>query len=91
MSTATPKVESLEERIRTFVLDAFPQARSRGLRSDAPLLESGVIDSLGVLHLVGYLQAQLGVEVADDDLVPENFQTIERVAAFARRKMTTNG
>jgi acyl carrier protein len=87
MPTTPPQVDSIHERIREFVVDAFPQARSRAVQPHTPLLESGILDSLGVLSLVAFLQDQLGVRVDDEDLVPENFQTIERVAAFACRKL----
>jgi acyl carrier protein len=46
------------------------------------LLESGVIDSLGVLELVAFLQQEFGIAISDDDLTPENFKSIECMAQF---------
>mgnify|MGYP003577652195 CR=1 FL=1 len=49
------------------------------------LLQAGVLDSLGVMQLVAFLQERYGVVVADDDLVPENLESIDAIAAFVTR------
>jgi acyl carrier protein len=72
-------------RIREFVLQKFPLARKRKVTNHDNLLESGIIDSLGVLDLVTFLQEEFSVAVADDDLTPENFQNIECMAQFVER------
>ncbi len=72
-------------RIRKFVLQTFPLARKRNVADSADLLESGVMDSLGVLDLVGFLQQEFAVTIEDDDLVPENFRSIECMAHFLER------
>jgi acyl carrier protein len=69
-------------RIREFVLQKFPLARKRKVENSDNLLESGVIDSLGVLELVAFLQQEFGVAISDDDLTPENFKNIECMAQF---------
>lgn len=51
-----------------------------------PLLESGIIDSLGVLDLVGFLEEAFDVKIDDDDLIPENFGNIECIVAFVQKK-----
>jgi acyl carrier protein len=72
-------------RIRKFVLQTFPLARRRNVTDSADLLESGVIDSLGILDLVTFLQQEFAVSVDDDDLTPENFKSIECMAQFVDR------
>jgi acyl carrier protein len=79
----------LNPRIRTFIQKKFPLARKQLLKDSDALLESGVLDSLGVLDVVSYLEQEFSIEVADDELVPENFQTIDRIAAFVERKSLT--
>jgi acyl carrier protein len=74
-------------RIRGFVLQKFPLARKRKVANYDNLLETGVIDSLGVLELVEFLQQEFSVAVADDDLTPENFQNIESMARFVERSL----
>jgi acyl carrier protein len=79
----------LNIKIRKFVLDKFPLARKQQIKDSDPLLESGVLDSLGVLDLVSFVEQEFSVHVADDELVPENFQTIDRIAAFVASKSST--
>ncbi|WP_447942445.1 acyl carrier protein, partial [Microbacterium aurum] len=50
------------------------------------LIESGVIDSTGVLELIEFLEDEFGITVEDSETVPENLDTIERVVAFVARK-----
>ncbi len=79
------------ERIRTFILEKYPIARKNGLNESSPLLESGILDSLGVLDLVSFVEQEFGIMVSDDELAPENFQNIERLVAFVCTKRATNG
>jgi len=72
-------------RIREFLLQKFPLARKRKVANDENLLESGVIDSLGILEIVEFLQREFSVAVSDEDLTPENFQNIECMAQFVER------
>ena len=81
---------TVDEQIKHFIESQFLPARNRNLRMDDPLLENGIIDSLGVLDLVTFVEQQFAISVADDELVPDNFKTIERLAAFVRTK-SNNG
>ena len=74
-------------RIRQFVLQKFPLARKRSVADSDNLLESGIIDSLGVLELVTFFQQEFSVAVADEDLTPENFQNIECMTRFVERSL----
>jgi acyl carrier protein len=77
--------------IKQFILNRFPSARRRPLQDTDPLLENGVIDSLGVLDVVTFLESQFNVVVADEELVPENFESISRIATYVDRKRSTVG
>jgi len=72
--------------LRRFVLEHFPTARQTNLPDDAPLLESGIVDSLGILELVTFVTETFGVTVSDEDLQPENFSSIRQLAAFVERR-----
>jgi acyl carrier protein len=52
---------------------------------DEDLLSTGIVDSHGVLQLVGFLQTRFGVAVSDEQLTPENFATLERIDALVRQ------
>lgn len=52
---------------------------------DEDLLANDTLDSLAIVELVSFLEARFGVQVSDDDLVPENFKTIDEIVAFVER------
>lgn len=79
---------TFEDQIKECVLKQSPLARKRGVRNDEPLLQNGILDSMGILDLVGELEDEFGIVVDDDDLAPENFQTIEHLARFVSKKRT---
>lgn len=56
------------------------------LRPNEDLLAADLIDSLGIMALVTFLEERYGVSVSDDQLTPENFQSIEKIAAFVDRR-----
>jgi acyl carrier protein len=64
----------------------FPAADAVGLTADTGLLESGAIDSLGLLTVVGMLETDFGIMVQDEDVVAENFGTADRLARYVSAK-----
>ncbi len=80
-----------KQTIRKFIYDKFPLAKSRKLDDSSQLLEEGVLDSLGVLELVNFLQDEHGIPIEDEELVPENFASIEAIAAFVEAKVAAKG
>jgi len=77
---------SIQPTIRSFILEKFPPARKRVLNDDVPLLESGIIDSLGVLDVVGFLERTFAIKIEDEELIPENFGSIQRLTSFVQQK-----
>jgi len=69
------------------VIEKFPLAKRKDLTDSDNLLETGVVDSLGILEVVTFLESEFKLEVSDEDLVPENFQSIISIAAFVRSKV----
>jgi acyl carrier protein len=72
--------------IRWFIVHNFYLANPASLSDEVSLLESGIVDSTGVLEVVGFLEHDLGIRVADEELVPENLDSISRIAAYVDRK-----
>ena len=70
------------DEIRSFIIRTFPLARGRKLEVDAPLLTSGIVDSLGVLTIVDFVQRHFEVELLDDDLTADNFGSIRHLASL---------
>jgi acyl carrier protein len=85
----TENMENTEiiAKVSQFITRTFPAARKQKVAEDTDLLESGVVDSLGVLELVTFLQQEFGLTVADDDLTPENFQNVRSIATFVQTTM----
>ena len=77
---------SIEQRIHAFLLDKFPLARKAGVGRDTALLEKGILDSLGILDVVSFLETEFSIVIGDEELVPENFQTLGTLSAFVLRK-----
>jgi acyl carrier protein len=77
----------LASEVRTFILDLFPLARKNRVQNSDALLESGIIDSLGILEVVAFIERTFSTTVADEELSPENFQTIDRIATFISSKI----
>lgn len=74
------------ERLRTFIESNFYVPEGQKLTDEASLLDNGVIDSTGVLELIGFLQDELKIDVADDEMIPDNLDSIAKIDAFVARK-----
>lgn len=72
--------------VREFIVANFLFGDREGLDDEGSLIDGGVIDSTGVVELVAFLEQQFAVAIADAELVPENFDSIRRIAAFVDRK-----
>ncbi len=78
-------------RIRSFVEQNFYVAEGDRLADDASLIRTGIVDSTGVLEIIGFLESEFGIAVEDRDAVPANLDSIARIAAFVARKMAAAG
>ena len=79
----------IEQQVCDFIVDNFLFGNS----DDAPapessFLESGLIDSTGVLELVFFIEETWGFKVADEELIPENLDSVSQIAAFVTRKQS---
>jgi acyl carrier protein len=76
----------VRQQVRWFVTTNFYVADAASLTDGASLLDSGVIDSTGVLEVVAFIESELGVQVDDAEMVPENLDSIASIAAYVVRK-----
>jgi acyl carrier protein len=79
---------TVKSEIRQFITDRFLFGDDKKLGDDDSLLEAGIIDSTGILELIGHLEERYSIKVNDDELVPENLDTITGIAAFLAKKAT---
>ena len=76
-----------ESELRQFIVENFLFGKEDApLANTDSLLELGIIDSTGVLELVSFLEQKYGFTIQDDELVPENLDSIDRLVQFVRRK-----
>lgn len=79
------------DEIRRFVVEQFLFGQEDELQDDASFLEQGIIDSTGVLELVSHLQERYQIAIKDEELIPDNLDSINAVVAFVARKTTSEG
>jgi acyl carrier protein len=77
----------LEELEKFMMAEVAVDHDKNSLRPDEDLLDQGILDSLGVMKLVVFLEKTFSIEVADEDIVPENFQNLNTIARFVEHKM----
>ena len=75
-------MEKIKTKIRSFVVENFLFGDDNGLKGDTSFLDEGIIDSTGVLELVTYLEEEFEIEVEDEELIPENFDSINNIAVY---------
>jgi acyl carrier protein len=78
---------STENKIRSYILEnfLFTDAADSFADNDS-FLERGIIDSTGVLELIFFVEEQFGIKVADKEMVPENFDSVDNIARFVQHK-----
>jgi acyl carrier protein len=76
---------NVESAVREFLQKELHKEMST-VGSDDSLLETGTIDSVGVMQLVTFLERTYGITVSDDDLMPDNFDTLRAISAFVEAR-----
>jgi len=72
--------------IRQYLVAHQPPESPARISDDESLLESGVIDSVAIMDLIAYLEGAFGIAVGEDDMTPENFDSVNAIAAYVERK-----
>jgi acyl carrier protein len=77
----------IKETIKKFILQELVQEGGAGdIQESDPLIENGIIDSFGIMALLGFLEEKFAVQIESDELMPENFESIETIAELVIRK-----
>ncbi|UVK49468.1 acyl carrier protein (plasmid) [Mesorhizobium sp. AR07] len=87
MLTTKGRTETYSEQIRDFLVSNFYVSDTKALVSDTSLLDQGIVDSTGVLEIIGFIEETFGITVEDSELLPENLDSIEGIAQYVIRKM----
>jgi len=74
-------------QIRTFVVDNFLFGDESGLDDDTSFIEKGIIDSTGILELIDFIDGEYQIVVTDEELLPENLDSINKISKFIESKI----
>ena len=78
----------MEQKIRAFLADVFFLGEDPAeLPADKSLIDSGIIDSTGVLELVDFLEREYGILIPDEELLPENLGSVNGIVQYVNRKL----
>ncbi len=81
------QIKNIEQQLRGYILEnlLFTEDQS-ALNNEASLLESGVVDSTGILEVVFFLENHFGIKVEDEEMIPENLDSINNIISYVVRK-----
>ncbi len=79
-------MSDIKSKIREFIVENFLFGDDDGFDDESSFLEEGIIDSTGILELVNYVEEEFSIGVDDDELVPENLDSVNNLTAFIQRK-----
>jgi acyl carrier protein len=79
---------TIETAVREFLTENFPlSGDAHGLGADESLIGAGVIDSTGVLEVIGFIEERWEIAIADEEVLPENLDSIASIGRFVSRKL----
>ena len=76
---------AIQKKVHRFIKSNFPMKQS--LDNNDSFLENGIIDSSGVLELVGFIESTFDIEIEDDELIPDNLDSVNKIVQFVKRKL----
>jgi len=79
-------MSDVKNKIRTFIIENYLFGDDEGLEEATSFLDEGIIDSTGILELIDFISEEFSIIVEDEELIPENLDSINNVAAFISRK-----
>lgn len=74
-------------QVKEYVVENFLFGDAGRITEDTSFLESGIVDSTGLLEIIGFLEEKYGIKIEDEELVPENMDTLKKISAFLARKL----
>jgi acyl carrier protein len=78
---------TIEDKVRNFIVEELNwDGQASELTAEYPLIDGRVIDSLGIVQMVSFLEEEFGIRVGSEEVVPSNFESIRRLADFVNAK-----
>ncbi len=83
---------NIKEKVIEFVTDNFLKGeKSKSIVDDDSFIETGIIDSVGVMELVAFLETTFDLRVEDEEIIPENLDSINKIVVYVQSKLTNGG
>ena len=80
---------TIQERVKRFILEYFYVSDPEELTEDVSLLDSGYVDSTGMMEIILFLEREYAIHIEDHETIPDNLESITQIAAFVARKQPT--
>lgn len=78
------------QTVRKFVIDNYLFGEAEKLKDDDSFMETGIVDSTGILELVRFLESTYHIKIADEELIPDNLDSINKIVAFVQSKKSSD-
>jgi len=82
-------VNDHKELVKNFIVENFLFGEERKLNDDTDFFSSGIIDSTGIVELVGFIESSLPVKVNDHELIVKNFSSLSNITAYLKLKLNS--
>ncbi len=79
-----------KDTITNFIIDNFLFGDDEGLKDDVSFLNEGIIDSTGILELIVFLEEEFSIEIEDEEMIPENLDSINNLLSFLNKKQSNS-
>ncbi len=79
-------MSDIKTSVRNFIVETFLFGQDDGLTEEASFLANGFVDSTGVIELVAHLEKTYQIKIKDEDLLPQNLDSINAIAAYLQRR-----
>ncbi|OQX94398.1 acyl carrier protein [candidate division KSB1 bacterium 4572_119] len=76
----------MKDKIKYFIVDNFLFGEDNGFNGETSFLEEGIVDSMGILELISFLEETFDIEINDDELIPQNLDSLNNITNFLRKK-----
>lgn len=77
---------TVQQRVKQFITESFYVSDPSDLADDVSLIDSGIVDSTGMMDIILFLEGEYDIQIGDQETVPENLESVSKIAAFVARK-----
>lgn len=78
---------SVEQQVRDYILENYLFTDDQSaLNNGDSFLDKGILDSTGILEVIYFIEEDFGIKVEDEEMIPENLDSVDRIVAFVDRK-----